>query len=52
LDRRLGWPQNCSRCNGEKKNSQPSPGIEPSMTRVYNFGEHDDDDDDVDINRA
>jgi hypothetical protein len=30
LDRRLGGPQNRSGHGGEEKNSQPTPGIEPS----------------------
>jgi hypothetical protein len=29
LDRRLGGPQSRSGPNGEEKNSQPPPGIEP-----------------------
>jgi len=29
LDRRLGGPQSHSGRGGEKKNSQPPPGIEP-----------------------
>jgi hypothetical protein len=29
LDRRLGWPQSRSGRDGEEKNSQLPPGIEP-----------------------
>jgi hypothetical protein len=29
LDKRLGGPQSRSGCDGEEKNSQPPPGIEP-----------------------
>jgi hypothetical protein len=31
LDRRLGGPQSQSGCSGEEKNSQPLPGLEPSV---------------------
>jgi hypothetical protein len=31
LDRRLGKPQSRSGCSGNKKNSQPLPGLEPSI---------------------
>jgi hypothetical protein len=32
LDRRLGGPQNRSGSGGEEKNSQPLPGLEPSIS--------------------
>jgi hypothetical protein len=32
-DRKLGGPQNCSRCGGEEKNSQPLPELEPSIIK-------------------
>jgi hypothetical protein len=31
LDRRLGGPQNRSGRGGEEKNSQPLPGLEPTI---------------------
>jgi hypothetical protein len=33
LDRRLGVPQSRSGRGGEKKNSQPLPGLEPPITQ-------------------